>query len=123
MKTKLGRITNPKVCLFYDNEGVPCLALEFNTNLTDENGFNGEANIQIHKIKLDNINIDSETKSRRVSMYLPPIIESLNTTIKFDLDFNDEDKAYTIKINENKKKMSLSEIEKELGYKIDLQMD
>ena len=133
METKLNKVTDPKVSLFYDNESTPCLALEFNTELTNENGFKGKANIQIHKIKLNNININTETKSRSYSVYLPPTISysvylpptiiSSKRTITFDLDCNDKDEACTIKIDEERKKMSLNDIEKELGYKIDLQLD
>jgi len=123
LETKLNKVTDPKVSLFYDNESTPCLALEFNTELTNENGFKGKANIQIHKIKLNNININTETKSRSYSVYLPPTIISSKRTITFDLDCNDKDEACTIKIDEERKKMSLNDIEKELGYKIDLQLD
>ena len=122
MDTKLSEVKNPKISLFYDNEGEPCLTLEFDTKVK-ENGFEVKANVQIHRIKLNNININCETKSKVYSPYMPPIMTSSKRTISFDLDCNDKYELYTIKVDEKKKKMSLSDIEKELGYKIDLQMD
>ena len=70
---QLGKITNPKVSLFYDGD-IPCLSLEFDTNV------------------INNIEMKTESTQIRNSSCtpMPPTVISSNSKISFDLGFNEK---------------------------------
>jgi len=106
----LGKITNPKVSLFYEDT-TPFLALEFDADVTNSKGSKDKANIKIHKIYLNNISINTETKEERqsytsyISPILPPPKIITNRKISFDLGFNANKEVCTITTDENLKKL------------------
>jgi len=97
--TSLGKITNPKVSLFYEND-IPFLSLEFDTEVADTKGFKGKANIVIHKIYLNNISLNTEMKEEKFSPYLPPLKITTNQKISFDLGVSVNNSTYVVNIDE-----------------------
>lgn len=115
----LGKITNPKVSILYEND-IPFLALEFDTNIQDS-----KVNIKIHKIYLNNISIDTETEEERQSYtsyisYISPIIPPpkiiTNRKISFDLGYKDQE-VFTMTIEEKPKDRQIDR-QKHIGREV-----
>ena len=97
----LGKITNPKVNVFYDEHYAPYLALEFDTHLFDEKGMKQKATIQIHKIKLDSIILNNEARTTQDYKKLFPIsYEPCDKQISFNLGENDKGDILTCEFEE-----------------------
>jgi len=120
MNSSLGKITNPKVSLFYEDT-IPFLALEFDADIIDSKGVKEKANMKIHKIYLNNISLDTETKEERQS-YISPIIPPpkiiTNRKISFELGCNVSNEAYTITTDEKEITKTVIDRQKHIGREV-----
>lgn len=94
-------IQNPVVNIWYDGSGVPYLTLEFDAKFIDNNGFKHKTSVKIHKIMLNNIELNTETKTTRSEYnFIPEKQELINRKIIFNLGCNIKDETITCIIND-----------------------
>jgi len=95
----LKEITNPIVNVWYDRDGIPYLTLEFDAKFMDDKGFKHKVNAKIHKIMLNNIELNTETKTIRSEYnFIPNKQELISRKITFDLGCNIKDETITCNI-------------------------